>query len=130
MTAIIPCALVLLWCVAIALFNIGAMAVGAAPITSVIDVFVWGLIGAATGVTLFWLLQAMGAARRLEQQQLFAAQYWHYQQQQQQPSGYGYGAPAASQPPANSQNWLNLPPPPPPPPPPGPTAPPPAGDSA
>lgn len=125
-TAMVPCALALLWCVGLCLFNIGAMAVRAAPVTSVVDVLVWALVGLAMAVTLYWLIRAMGAAKRLAQQQFFQAQYWHYQQQQQQPTGYGYGAQPGGPPPPAPQNWMNLPPPPPAAPPP----PPPSGGSS
>ena len=112
-TAMIPCVLLLLWCLLLLLINIGALAMGTVPKTGLVDVFLWAMIALGSGITFLWLIQAMGAARQVAQQRLFAAQYWHYQQQQQQGSGYGYGAQAAPQSQANPQTWMTPPPPPP-----------------
>ena len=120
-----PCALLLLWCLLLLVVNVVAMAAGTAPVTGIVDVFIWAMIALASGITGLWLIQAFGAARRVSQQQLFAAQYWHHQQRQQQNTGYGYGAPPPPQSSATPQTWMTPPPPPPPAAPPATFAPPP-----
>jgi hypothetical protein len=60
---------------------------------ALVAVVIWLAVGAAVGLTIFWLAQALRAGQSAGQQ--LQAYYWQVQQQQQQgfqpQPGYGYG---------------------------------------